>query len=117
MPNESNRTFKNALYAQFARIGHAVPAPKRIEMLALLGQSERPVAALAELTATPVKNTSAHLKALRAAGLVETRKDGQHVFYRLPHHGVARVLSRILRIAQHPPPRRRSGTPPDLVRS
>ena len=73
MPIESHRTFKDALYAQFARIGHAVSTPKRIELLDLLGQSERTVADLAELTATPVKNTSAHLRALRAAGYRTSR--------------------------------------------
>lgn len=83
MSAESHRAFKDALYAQFARIGHAVSTPKRIEILDLLGQSRRTVAELAALTATPVKNTSAHLRALRLAGLVETRKDGPHVVYRL----------------------------------
>jgi rhodanese-related sulfurtransferase/DNA-binding transcriptional ArsR family regulator len=98
MPSDTSRTFKDALYTQFARIGHAVSAPKRIEMLDLLGQSERTVADLAKLTATPVKNTSAHLKALRAAGLVEGRKDGQRVFYRLADgcvHEFLRVLQRL----------------------
>lgn len=100
MPADSSRTFKNVLYAQFARIGHAVSTPKRIEMLDLLAQSERTVADLAELTATPVKNTSAHLGALRAAGLVETRKDGQRVFYRLADGGVHEFL-RVLQSLAH----------------
>ena len=92
MSADSHRAFKDALYAQFARIGHAVSTPKRIEILDLLGQSERTVADLAELTATPVKNTSAHLRALRLAGLVETRKDGPHVFYRLADARVHQFL-------------------------
>ena len=83
MPADSHRRFKDALSAQFARIGHAVSTPKRIEILDLLGNTERSVAELAELTQTPVKNTSAHLGALREAGLVETRKDGPRVVYRL----------------------------------
>ena len=77
-----HREFKDGLYAQFARIGHAVSTPKRIELLDLLGQAERTVADLAELSATPIKNTSAHLRALRHAGLVDTRKDGAFVYYR-----------------------------------
>src|SRR5687768_15238090 len=88
----SNRAFKDALYAQFARIGHSVSTPKRIEILDLLGQSERTVADLAALTETPVKNTSAHLRALRLAGMVETRKDGPHVFYRLADDSVHQFL-------------------------
>jgi rhodanese-related sulfurtransferase/DNA-binding MarR family transcriptional regulator len=96
---DAHRTFKDALYAQFARIGHAVSTPKRIEILDLLGQSERTVADLAELTATPVKNTSAHLRALRTAGLVETTKDGQHVVYRLADERVHEFLRELQGLA------------------
>ena len=99
MPPDTHRTFKDALYAQFARIGHAVSTPKRIEILDLLGQSERTVADLSDLTATPVKNTSAHLRALRAAGLVETRKDGPHVFYRLADNRVHEFLRELQTLA------------------
>jgi rhodanese-related sulfurtransferase/DNA-binding MarR family transcriptional regulator len=83
MAADARRILKDALYAQFARIGHAVSTPKRIELLDLLGQAERSVADLALQTATPIKNTSAHLRALREAGLVETRRNGPQVVYRL----------------------------------
>ena len=78
----SHRDFKDALYTQFARIGHALSNAKRIELLDLLTQGEKTVEALADYTSTPVKNTSAHLRVLRQARLVETRKDGTHVYYR-----------------------------------
>ena len=78
-----HREFKDTLYAQFARVGHALASPKRIELLDLLSQGEKPVERLAGYTHTAVKNTSAHLRVLRQARLVETRKDGTHVFYRL----------------------------------
>lgn len=99
MTGESHRLFKDALYAQFARIGHAVSTPKRIEMLDLLAQSERTVAELAEQAATPIKNTSAHLKALRQAGLVETRKDGQFVHYRLADQDVHELVRQLQALA------------------
>jgi rhodanese-related sulfurtransferase len=79
----SHREFKDALYGQFARIGHALGSPKRIEILDLLGQGEKTVEQLAEQCATPVKNTSAHLRALRHARLVDTRRAGTFVYYRL----------------------------------
>ena len=65
-----HRRFKDPLYAQFARIGKALAAPRRIEMLDLLAQGERSVARLAEAVATPLKTTSAQLRVLKAAGLV-----------------------------------------------
>jgi rhodanese-related sulfurtransferase len=79
----SHRQFKDALYAQFARIGHAMSSPKRIELLDLLRQGEKTVEQLAEQISTPVKNTSAHLRVLRQARLVETRKSGTRVYYRV----------------------------------
>jgi rhodanese-related sulfurtransferase/DNA-binding transcriptional ArsR family regulator len=87
-----HREFKDALYAQFARIGHALASPKRIELLDLLGQGEKTVEMLAEQVATPIKNTSAHLRVLRQARLVETRRDGTYVYYRLADDDVFRLL-------------------------
>jgi rhodanese-related sulfurtransferase/DNA-binding transcriptional ArsR family regulator len=91
----AHREFKDALYGQFARIGHALGSPKRIEILDLLGQGEKTVELLAEQCATPVKNTSAHLRALRHARLVETRREGTFVYYRLADEDVS-VLVRSL---------------------
>ena len=87
-----HRDFKDALYSQFARIGHAVSNPRRLELLDLLSQGEKTVDHLAEQAATAVKNTSAHLRVLRQARLVETRRDGQHVWYRLSDEAVATFL-------------------------
>lgn len=88
----AERPFKDPLYAQFARIGHAVAAPKRIELLDLLAQGEKSVEMLAQQCATPVKNTSAHLRVLRQARLVETRREGTYVRYRLASDDVLRFL-------------------------
>ncbi len=88
----SHRELKDPLYAEFARIGHAVASPKRIELLDLLSQGEKAVEALAEQSATPIKNTSAHLRVLRQARLVETRREGTYVRYRLADDEVARFL-------------------------
>ena len=96
----SHRDFKDPLYAEFARIGHAVSTPKRIELLDLLAQGEKTVEALAEQSATPVKNTSAHLRVLRQARLVETRRDGTRVFYRLADDEVFRFLRGLQTLGQ-----------------
>jgi rhodanese-related sulfurtransferase/DNA-binding transcriptional ArsR family regulator len=86
------REFKDSLYAQFARVGHAMSTPKRLELLDLLGQGEKTVEQLAEQSATPIKNTSAHLRVLRQARLVVTRRDGQRIWYRLADAEVAGFL-------------------------
>jgi rhodanese-related sulfurtransferase/DNA-binding transcriptional ArsR family regulator len=96
-----SRVFKDALYSQFARIGHAVSSPKRLELLDLLSQGEKTVEQLAGQTATAIKNTSAHLRTLRQAHLVETRRDGTHIWYRLADDGVAAFLLALEALGRH----------------
>lgn len=83
-----NRAFKNQLYEQFARIGKAISSPKRLEILDLLGQGERTVESLSKEASQSVANCSRHLQVLRQANLVEARKEGTYVFYRLADAGV-----------------------------
>jgi rhodanese-related sulfurtransferase len=85
----NHRTLKNFLYEQAARIGKASSSPKRLEMLELLAQGEKSVEALARELSIEIKLTSAHLKALKEARLVSTRKEGTFVFYRLASPDVA----------------------------
>lgn len=83
------RDVKNHLYEQVARIGKALASPKRLELIELLCQGEKSVEALASQTEMSVKLTSAHLKELRLAQLVQTRKEGKYVMYQLAGPGVA----------------------------
>lgn len=80
---------KNHLYEQVARIGKAISSPKRLELLELLCQGEKTVELLAAQAEISMKLASAHLKELRQARLVDTRKDGKYVVYRLADRGVA----------------------------
>lgn len=84
----NDREFKDALYEQFARIGRAISTPKRLEILDLLGQGERSVEALAREAGLSVANASHHLGILRSARLVDSRRDGPYVYYRLADPGV-----------------------------
>jgi rhodanese-related sulfurtransferase len=79
----SHRPFKDRLYAEFASIGKALASPHRLELLDLLGQGERSVEDLAHELQQSLANTSAHLKVLRQARLVESDKRGLNVVYRL----------------------------------
>ncbi|WP_416047255.1 ArsR/SmtB family transcription factor [Cupriavidus basilensis] len=83
------RELKNRLYEQVARIGKAIANPKRLELIELLCQGEKTVETLAVQAEISVKLTSAHLKELRNARLVETRRDGKYVLYRLASTSVA----------------------------
>ncbi|HEY6562589.1 MAG TPA: metalloregulator ArsR/SmtB family transcription factor [Polyangiaceae bacterium] len=79
----AHREFKDSIYEQFARLGKAISAPKRIELLDLLCQSPRTVEALAEQAGISVANASQHLQVLRAARLVEAEKKGLYAYYRV----------------------------------
>lgn len=92
-----HRTFKDRLYGQFARIGKALGNPYRLEILELLAQAERTVESLADEIGVSVANASQHLQALRAAGLVDSRKQGLYVRYRLADDSVV-ALSGALRL-------------------
>jgi rhodanese-related sulfurtransferase/DNA-binding transcriptional ArsR family regulator len=95
-----HREFKDRLYAQFARLGKAVSSPHRIEMLELLAQSERTVDSLAAEIGLSLANASQHLQALRQAALVDTRKEGLHVYYRLADPAVFDLCSAIRSVAE-----------------
>ena len=96
----AHRELKDPLYAQFARIGHAVASPVRIELLDLLSQGEKTVETLAEQAASNIKNTSAHLRVLRQARLVDTRRDGTYIYYRLADHEVGRFVRDLQRLGR-----------------
>ncbi|TAN25026.1 MAG: ArsR family transcriptional regulator [Actinomycetota bacterium] len=70
------------IYEQLARIGKIVGHPKRIELLEILCQSERPVDSLAAATGLQLTTVSAHLQVMRQARLVETRREGTRIYYR-----------------------------------
>ncbi|HWO69985.1 MAG TPA: metalloregulator ArsR/SmtB family transcription factor, partial [Actinomycetota bacterium] len=86
------REVKEALYERFALLGRALASPRRIELLDLLCQGERTVEALAEAARMGVTNTSAHLQVLRRARLVETRREGVRVYYRIADEEVCRFF-------------------------
>ena len=88
------------LYEQFARIGKALASARRVELLDLLCQGERSVDALARTSGMTVTNTSQHLQALRASGLVDTRKEGTKVIYRVADDEVCRFFFALREVAR-----------------
>jgi rhodanese-related sulfurtransferase len=95
-----NRSFKDAIYEQLARLGKAVSAPKRLELLDLLCQGPKTVEVLADHAALSVANTSQHLQVLRAARLVEAEKQGLHVEYRLAGEDVCEFFLALRTLAE-----------------
>ncbi|MGN9909948.1 ArsR/SmtB family transcription factor [Phytohabitans sp. LJ34] len=95
---ESSR--KTALYEAFAASGKALASGKRLELLDLLAQGERPVEALAAAAGLNLTTASAHLQVLKQAGFVTTRRDGVRIFYRLAGDDVARLFALLRKVAE-----------------
>jgi rhodanese-related sulfurtransferase/DNA-binding transcriptional ArsR family regulator len=98
--NKERRPLKTELFEQFARVGRAVSAPLRLAILDVLAQSERTVEEIAREIGASVANASRHLQQLRAARLVETRRDGLFIFYRLADDRVLRLWQVIREVGE-----------------
>ncbi len=94
---DTHRLFKDRMYGQLARLGKALASPHRLEILELLAQAERTVDSLATEMGLSLANTSQHLQVLKQAALVDSRKDGLFVYYRLADAEIFE-LSRAIRL-------------------
>ena len=77
------RERKTALFEAIALMGKAFASPVRLELLDLLAQAPRSVEELAQASGQSTANTSQHLQALHAAGVVERAREGVRVRYSL----------------------------------
>jgi rhodanese-related sulfurtransferase len=92
----SSDNLKHRLYSELTRIAKGLSSPSRLELIEILAQGERTVEALARAAAIPLANASHHLQVLRESRLVEARKEGLYVHYRLAGPDVLE-LTRMLR--------------------
>ena len=97
---KGSRQIKDLLYEQVARIGKVFSSPKRLELIELLCQGEKTVESLAREASISVKLTSAHLRELRGARLVETERQGKNICYRLADKAVADLWVQVHTLAE-----------------
>lgn len=100
MDMHPDRRFKDDIYEQFARIGKAVSSPKRLELLDLICQGPRSVEVLAGESNLTVANASRHLHILRGAGLIEGRKEGLYVVYKVADPAVCEFFRSMRLLAE-----------------
>ena len=93
-------TPKKKLFENFARVAKALASANRLELLEALAQGERSVDGLAQASGMSVANTSNHLRIMREGGLVQSRKEGTQVIYRLSGDKVALLLADIRHVAE-----------------
>ena len=78
-----SRKEKDALFEAIAVMGKAFASPRRLELVDLLAQAPRTVDELARTSGQSAANTSQHLQALHAAGIVTRTREGTSVRYAL----------------------------------
>ena len=96
----SSESPKRLLFRQFAAVAKAVAHEHRLELLEALAQVELSVEALANCAGVSIANASQHLQRMRRAGLVETRREGKFIYYRLSDNAVLDLISALARIGE-----------------
>lgn len=78
-----SREFKDLIFEQFANIATAFASPKRLEIIDNLLQGEKDVATLSKQISASIANTSRHLQILKNSRLVNNRREGVRIYYRI----------------------------------
>ncbi len=71
------------MFRQQARVLKALANESRLRIVDRLSRGEASVGQLTELVGTDVSTVSKHLSVLRSHGIVDDRRDGNTVYYRL----------------------------------
>jgi rhodanese-related sulfurtransferase/DNA-binding transcriptional ArsR family regulator len=99
MPKPGRREAKDALFDAFALVAKALGNGRRAEIVDLLAQGERSVDEVAGEIGQSVANTSHHLRNLADAGLLQSRRAGQRIIYRLTSDRVAELWAALRDVA------------------
>lgn len=99
MPTSEAREAKDQLYDAFASVAKALGSGRRAEIVDLLAQGERSVEDVASEIDQSVANTSHHLRSLATTGLLQSRRDGQRILYRLTSDRVAELWAALRDVA------------------
>ena len=91
---------KQVLYGLFAEVAKALGHGHRLEILELLAQGERSVEGLADRAGLSVANASQHLRLMRQAGLLASRRDGKRILYRLSDPSVLDLVAALRRVGE-----------------
>src|SRR6056297_2269943 len=88
MANESQKQ----IYEVRAEILKAMAHPARLQMIDAMAETEMCVCDLAELVDLAVPTVSRHLKTMKSAGIVTTRREGNHIYHTLRFPCATRIF-------------------------
>jgi ArsR family transcriptional regulator len=84
--------------AEAAALLKTLAHPSRLMLVCTLAEAEYSVSALEKKLAIRQPNLSQQLNVLREAGIVETRREGKQIFYRLTAQKAARLVEALYAI-------------------
>jgi DNA-binding transcriptional ArsR family regulator len=89
IPHQTQVTARLELTARFFR---ALGDPTRLRLLDHLLEGEKSVGELVGLVGSPQGRVSNHLSCLKQCGLVDTRREGKFIYYRIADDAMRRLL-------------------------
>src|SRR6516162_6828617 len=96
----SSAEAKRVTFSAFAEVAKALAHSHRLEIIEHLAQGERSVEALAEKVGLSIANASQHLRVMRRAGLLASRRDGKRMIYRLSDSSPLEAVAAIRRVGE-----------------
>ncbi len=96
----TGREFKDITFQNLAKVTDALGSPKRLEIIDILSQGEKDVETLTRETGMNFANASRHLRILKEAKIVLSRKEGIHVIYYLASEEVTKCWKNIQSLAE-----------------
>lgn len=86
------------IYELQARLCQVLASPKRLEILYTLKDTEMTAGDLAKAVDVTMPNLSQHLSLMKQHGLVESRKEGLNMYYRVASDQILDTLSSVRRV-------------------
>ncbi len=96
----NNDDMRNPLDERVAEIGQALAQPTRLQILRLLAKGELCGCEIVPEFELDQSGVSRHLTALRRAGLIDSRRDGVRIYWKLADQRIVELLRLAGEIAQ-----------------
>ena len=95
---KKNEQVQNKIFESQATILKALGQPTRLQILDLLKDGERCVCEIFPAISQEQANVSKHLSIMKQAGLLECRKDGLRIIYRIKNPEILNLLAGVSRL-------------------
>ena len=96
----NNDDMRNPLDEKITEIGRALAQPTRLQILRLLAKGELCGCEIVPEFELDQSGVSRHLTALRRAGLIDSRRDGVRIYWKLADQRIVELLRLAGEIAQ-----------------